>query len=160
MTDDQPAHQVADVKLLLDLLDLLPTPDLDDQGEFWRAFDQTLTHPLRAEYIVGKLAVWAERAHTDPSNAYSARRLADYCLLFFDGERQAMWDLLGEHAATGGENGRRLAESICETAWRIYVPLQAALRREGTSTARTAQGVWKLRGDLKRAEEGGLPTDE
>ncbi|EIV90903.1 hypothetical protein [Frankia sp. QA3] len=135
------------MKLLLDLLDLLPTPDLDDQGEFWEAFSRAQEGGLQADYIVGKLAVWAARAHEEPANSYYAHELADYCLMFFDGESQAMWELLGDRVAAGGRSGRRFAESVCETAWLIYVPLQAAMRREATSTARSAQGCGSFEGN-------------
>lgn len=148
--DEATASRIRDVKSLLDLLDLLPVPDEDDAGDFWAEF--AAVHPERLEpsYIVGKLAVHIEQAHNQPDDAYTGHQLAEYCLIFFDGDNQPMWDLINRSTAGGVDSGRRLARSICDTAWRIFVPTYAASRREGNPARRHAQTVWKMRNDMGR----------
>ena len=153
MTDDATARLTVDVNHLLELLDLLPVPDLDDHQDFWEAFAQAHWTRWQAAYFVEKLAVGIEELDTDPANAARARELAGYCLVFFDGENSALWKVLDQAPPSYGSNGRRFAESVCEVAWRIYVPLESSRRREEKPARRRARTIWTLRQGIDRAED-------
>ena len=53
-----------------------------------------------------------------------------YCLIFFDNPSPEMIDLVGQRMEPR-HSGARWFESICETAWRVYVPLDRATIRDG-----------------------------
>lgn len=156
MTDDAAVRLAADVNHLLELLDLLPVPDLDDHPEFWKAFAQAHWSGFKTSYFVGKLSLWIERVDSDPANTTSAHQLAEYCLMFFDGGSPALWEVLDGAAvsATGSRSGRRLAESLSEAAWRVYVPLESAQRREDRPSRRRSDTIRQLRQGARRDDGG------
>jgi hypothetical protein len=138
----------SDIDLLLDLLDLIPYPDLDRHGEFWEKVATALGGQREASYIVGKLALHIERLTDGSATTYDVHELAGYCLMFFDGERPDLWAVLdqaGNWPVPEGTTGRRWATSVCEVAWRLYVPLRAADRRRDEPHRRHAQTIWELR---------------
>jgi hypothetical protein len=66
--------------------------------------------------------------YREASTRTDARELASYCLMFFDEPSDEMAEL----ASAGldfSNSGQRLLNSICETAWRVFVPLELASRR-------------------------------
>lgn len=146
-TEDDRTNR-ADVDLLLDLLDLIPVPDLHDQREFWAAVSMArFRDHTHTDYIVGKLAPNIERLDTGEGGAYEAENLASYCLMFFDGDQPDLWPLLDlcVNYASGGAAGRRWATAVSEVAWRIYVPIRAAGQRDDDPTRRRRHTAWKLR---------------
>ncbi|MBL7487341.1 hypothetical protein I6A60_00405 [Frankia sp. AgB1.9] len=146
--DDVTAARIRDVHHLLELLDLLPVPDLEKKGHFWNEFavaeagDRAKPDP---HYIVGKLASWIQDVNDEPGDAERARRLASYCLHFFDKQGPAVGDVLRGCVDGGEATGQRLAQSICEVAWRIYVPIVAAMNRENDPLRRRQNMIWQLR---------------
>lgn len=143
---DPPAR--SDVDLLLDLLDLIPYPDIDDHGEFWENVSAALGGRLEPDYMVGKLAPHIEALTNGTATVFQLLQLTSYCLMFFDGDRPELWavlDTVGTRPGLTGAAGRRWAQSVSDVAWRLYVPLRAAERRQEQPHRRHAQTLWQLR---------------
>lgn len=121
----------ADVDHLVGLLSLLPSVDDPDEREWWEEFSAAHQQHRRpgagprpdgAHYMVSKLS-----QHLEEPFEY-ARDFASYCLFFFDDPSPEMARLVGRQQDLPGSGGR-LLESICEVAWRIYLPLAISRRR-------------------------------
>jgi hypothetical protein len=153
----------ADVRWLLDLLALLPAmtlgasglperrvdPNLDDAevvkdgADWWEKYAKVHVKPYRqigkGLYYRSSLFPYALRIVNGEAEQEHVRRLAEYCLLFFDvADRPECCELLEKVVVTSfapqppGSCGRRWAESVVDVAWRLWVPRQARNRiREG-----------------------------
>jgi hypothetical protein len=131
MSDTAPISD-DDVTLLVELLSLLPSVDDPDDREWWEQFSaahqqhrrpKAGPRPDGAHYMVTKISQHLEEPYTYP------RDFASYCLYFFDDPSAEMVRLVAEQLDLPGSGGR-LLESICEVAWRVYLPLQIEFRRE------------------------------
>jgi hypothetical protein len=120
--------RVDDVQLLQDLLWLLPSFRMDEEDEeFWEAYAKSLGRGWDWPYVTRKLDT-----HFQPESEDEIGRLATYCLMFFDvGENEAALALLDPAVAPSFDTPRRFAlaerwvRSVCETAWRLHVSVQA-----------------------------------
>jgi len=155
VTDDATARLTADVNRLLELLDLLPVPDLHDHQDFWETFALAHWAHWKPSYYVGKLAVGIEALDSDAADAARARELAEYCLIFFDGDNSELWTVL-DQPPSAGRSGRRLAASLCEAAWRICVPLESARHGIGQLEGQVLGQLTEMTG---REHPGGGPDD-
>lgn len=102
------SHLFPDLHYLRDVLDPPPPPADPDVLESRRltGYDE-------------------EQRKKRPENlAWGAGKVAMYCLMFFDGERPKMWEHLDRlcefNSPWPGAVGRRWAEDVCATAWRLY----------------------------------------
>ncbi|MEU4399285.1 hypothetical protein [Micromonospora orduensis] len=130
---DQP-----DVRLLLDLLAMVPPARQLDRSEFWA--DYARAHPQAwsdERYIVEKLDIWP-RMLLERNQWSDVLRLAAYCLTFFDVERHEKLCVMMDRAAGAelapsepGAVGRRWLRSVSEVAWRLYLAAEAQNRRGG-----------------------------
>lgn len=142
----------ADVRWLLDLLALLPAmtlgarslperevdPNLDavevdERGaEWWERYAKVHVEPYglipQGTYYRGSLFPWALRIVQGEAGEEQVRRLAEYCLLFFDvADRPECCELLEEVVVDRftpqprGSCGRRWAASVVDVAWRLWV---------------------------------------
>lgn len=126
---DLPYKVYEDTDHLCDLLSLLPDPGDEENRDWWGEFAacESARHTGRRTpdpgYIIKKLAGYRE-----VSSPWELRSLATYCLMFFEGASPEMIDLVGRQI--GAEySGARFIESVCQTAWRIYVPTEAKINR-------------------------------
>jgi hypothetical protein len=136
MTDDSDA-----VTHLLDLLDLLPALEVDDV--FWERFaEMQARHDPRGldEIAADQTEALFSRVadvRANPASDAAVVSLALQCLTLFDGREPALWDRLDalvDYPSAWRTTGRRWAEDICATAWRLYVPRRArTLRNAGHS---------------------------
>ncbi|MEK6443787.1 hypothetical protein [Pseudonocardia sp. T1-2H] len=144
MSDD-----VADAKHLLELWDMLPGwshktfwSDLAAAqgrgGEGRHYFDEKMnTIPVMLRQYL---------ENDGEGDSFSLPYLAQYVLMFFDCENQAMFEVLDEvtgYTAEAGRSGRRWAADATATAWRLYVPGQAHTMR-GIRDPADDQPPWKL----------------
>lgn len=121
----------ADLTHLLDLLDLIPPPVRGGKsGEFWQKVAAAIPQDWDAGFLIGCLAPFIERLSNGQGHLDDARRLAEHCLAFFDGDQPELWPILRQGpAGVPGAAGRRWAEAVSATAWRIYVEYEAAYQR-------------------------------
>ena len=121
-----------DVTLLIELHSLLPPLENEDERGWWEQYSaahhkhrQPGAPPLPdgAYYMVTKLS-----QHLEEAFEY-ARDFASYCLYFFDDPSPEMIALVGQQLDLPG-SGARLLGAICEVAWRVFVPLELAAKRD------------------------------
>jgi hypothetical protein len=160
-----------DVRWLLDLLALLPAmtlgamrlpqrrvdPNLDateveERGaEWWERYAKVHVEPYgripEGTYYRGHLFPWALKIVRGEADLEDVRRLAEYCLLFFDvADRPECYELLEEVVVNSftpqpsGSCGRRWAQSVIDVAWRLWVR-GAARDRFGEDLAAWPRGV-------------------
>jgi hypothetical protein len=128
---DMEAQLRRDLALLIDLLGFLPDPDDPADDEWWGRFAVAEGKAHRpgqstdgwAAYMIGKLADYSR-----VSSLIESRELAVYCLRFFDSPSREMAALASSRLDVNS-SGDRLLESICQVAWRMYVPLETEARR-------------------------------
>ena len=130
----------ADLEHLLNLLALLPPPQDHD---FWFKLAELNCYHERldeaAEQIVSNLrqgiVAVATNSTDDATKGDAAKDLASSCLTYFDGEDPGLWQLLDQTVeypwTPRRAAGRRWASDVCATAWRLFVPREAAARRNG-----------------------------
>ena len=130
---DVPYKTYEDMDHLCDLLSLLPDPGDEESRDWWERFAacesarRTGRREPDASYIVKKLAGYREETST-----WGLRSLAMYCLMFFEGASPEMIELIGRQIGAR-YSGARFIDSVCRTAWQIYVPTEARLNRADSS---------------------------
>lgn len=130
-----------DVRHLLELLSLLPWPVLvprrspaptpvhQRMSDFWREYAKQPPKQANAGYYVSNLSVWPALM-TEPGHGTDedVRRLAEYCLMFFEldpQENAARLELLDTNLDGAEITARRWVADVCATAWRLYAPREA-----------------------------------
>jgi hypothetical protein len=121
-----------DAQHLLDLLEMLPPYSYEP---FWSELSKHAWGDRR--YLDEKMFTVPRnlRRMLNGQDEFSARELAhfaQYVLVFFDGaddEAHRVLDGAVGYTHPSGLAGRRWAEDACATAWRLYVPGRAAVRR-------------------------------
>lgn len=137
-TSDDPQQPDDDTELarLLDLLALLPPADPDD--EWWQDFAavQAPGDVDPADYVTSKVRGYIRNVTTreGQNRNQDVHDLAQYCLMFFDTTDPRVLTVLDRIVdyppAQASTNGRRWAQDVATTAWRLYVPREAARRRQ------------------------------
>jgi hypothetical protein len=123
-----------------------------DGAEWWEGYAkvhaQEGRHP-EGRYYRSSLWSFAQRVVDGVAVEEDVRRLAEYCLLFFDvADRPGCWEQLDVVASSyvphpPGTAGRRWAESVMEVAWRLYARRQSR-RRVGDGLAAWPQQPGEL----------------
>ena len=154
---------------LLDLLGLLPAMnagvrdlgrrrldraldpnDVEREGaEWWDRYARAHQGPTGdGSYYRSHLLTYALAIVKGKADEETTRRLAEYCLLFFDvADRTECCELLEEQLVRTfdpqppGSLGRLWARSVVEAAWRLWVP------RESRNRERSGEGPWPQQGD-------------
>lgn len=127
-----------DVAFLLDLLTLLPRGG-QAVGGFWQEFAEARGGYDLSSYAIN-LHAMRRRIEAGEGTLQDVHDLAQYCLMFFDLDElesnPAALELLGKNVRMGYATwcspsalGLRLARSIFDRAWNIYVPIRADINR-------------------------------
>lgn len=114
-----------DAQRLIDLLAVFPELD-NDEDDWWEQFaeaEQRAHNPGReptdrGHYMKGKLL-----GYRDTTHPFHVQAFAMYCLMFFDDPSPEMLRLVGRRMEIPNSS-HRLLESICELAWKIYLPMK------------------------------------
>lgn len=137
-----------DVAHLLDLLELLPR---DRTGDPAHILDGEFTRTLYAALADGQISAWRRLILAwDDELPHQLtwpwiRQLVVYLLDITTHPNEQMWKALDQvrptspgedRAAPAGAIGRRWAEDVTATAWRLYVTLESAERRHNRSASR------------------------
>lgn len=150
MTDTTPVSpNDPDVRLLLDLIDLLDVSLLvnyedGDTSSLWDAYARAHHGVWNGHYYVSSLIPFYRRLSQGEGDQEDVRRLAEYCLTFFSvADNPELCGILEGGVGDippnpAGTAGRRWAQSICEVAWRLYVPREAAMLRSERDAERRA----------------------
>jgi hypothetical protein len=135
-----------DVRFLLDLLAMLPAMTGDRATArhiWWQTYASVHAKQWDGGYYAKSLAPFAGRLLRGEGDDEDVRRLAEYCLMFFDvADRpeccQELDVVLGNFSpgTDPGVIGRRWAMSVCDVAWRLYAP------RESRLLVRDGRGAW------------------
>ncbi|MET9019221.1 hypothetical protein ABZV93_04485 [Actinopolymorpha sp. NPDC004070] len=91
-----------------------------------------------AGYITSSLGAALTKADRRPLADWTLqdkRYLTQYVLMFFDGERPDLWEVVSERVSMGGgmhpgAAGRRWCQDVCATAWRLWMDSYGAERGE------------------------------
>ena len=127
MSDHYIDQSDGDLRHLLQLLALLPTPDDDD---FWRTFAtaESPDDPGAKDYILGKLSACIRDVVGDKVTRMDVSELALYTLMFFSKSSPELHSLLGRVTSgfdVDGQDtvGQRWCQDVTATAWGLWVGL-------------------------------------
>jgi hypothetical protein len=103
-----------------------------DEETWWAAMDDLLDTTPGSYYFGSKIhamrtTLVQELAQEEPSSR-TLEYAAQYALILFDTDKPKVLELLDRVANLAGESGkvgRRWAEDVVTTAWRLYVPAHA-----------------------------------
>jgi hypothetical protein len=98
-------------------------------ADFWQEYAEQIPKRWDGDYYVEKLSIWPQ-AMVEPGHGADedVRRLAEYCLMFFDQNVQdspGRVGLLDKYLSGSGTTARRWLADVVATAWRLYAPREA-----------------------------------